>query len=133
MSLRSRSPLARRALALPALAALALALALAGCSGHAESQAAAPPPQVGVVTVQPRPVQAWDEFPGRIEAIDRVELRPRVSGYIEQVRYREGQDVRKGEVLFTIDPRSYRAALAAAQAQLARARSQAAQARSEAA
>lgn len=116
------------------LAALALAtLALAGCGGHAQSQGAPPPPQVGVVAVQPRPVQAWDEFPGRIEAIDRVELRPRVSGYIEQVRYKEGQDVHKGDVLFTIDARSYRAALASAQAQLAHARSQAAQARNEAA
>ncbi|MDS0115256.1 efflux RND transporter periplasmic adaptor subunit, partial [Enterobacter hormaechei subsp. steigerwaltii] len=69
---------------------------------------------------------------GRIEAVESVQLRPRVSGYIEKVNYTDGQEVKKGEVLFTIDDRTYRAALEQAQANLARAKTQASLARSEA-
>lgn len=120
----------RRLLALGATGALALTV-LAGCTGQAAEQGP-PPPEVGVAEVPVRAVQQWDEFSGRIEAVESVELRPRVSGYIEQVNYREGQEVKKGDVLFTIDARSYRAALAQAEAALARARAQAAVSRSEA-
>ncbi|MBO9717853.1 MAG: efflux RND transporter periplasmic adaptor subunit, partial [Pseudoxanthomonas sp.] len=119
-----------RALAFGAASALAIAV-LAGCSGQA-SEGAPPPPQVGVAAVAIKPVRQWDEYSGRIEAVESVELRPRVSGYIEQVNYREGQEVKKGDVLFTIDARSYRADLARAQAELARARTQAELGRSEA-
>ncbi len=127
--IRPRVP-QRRLLALGATGALALTV-LAGCSGQAAEQGP-PPPQVGVAEVPVRTVQQWDEFSGRIEAVESVELRPRVSGYIEQVNYREGQEVKKGDVLFTIDGRSYRAALAQAEAALARARAQAGVSRSEA-
>lgn len=120
----------RRLLALGASGAMALTL-LAGCSGQAAEQAP-PPPEVGVAEVPVRPVQQWDEFSGRIEAVESVELRPRVSGYIEKVNYDEGQEVKKGDVLFTIDARSYRAGLAQAEAALARARAQATVAGSEA-
>lgn len=120
----------RRLLALGASSAMALTL-LAGCTGQAAEQAP-PPPEVGVAEVPVRPVQQWDEFSGRIEAVESVELRPRVSGYIEQVNYDEGQEVKKGDVLFTIDARSYRAALARAQATLAGAKARATVARSEA-
>ena len=120
----------RRLLALGATSVLAIAV-LAACSGQA-SEGAPPPPQVGVAEVPVREVSQWDEYSGRIEAVETVALRPRVSGYIERVDYREGQEVRKGDVLFTIDARSYRAALAQAQAALARARAQAGLARSEA-
>ena len=120
----------RRLLALGATGAIALTL-LAGCDGgHAAEQM--PPPEVGVAEVPVRPVQQWDEFSGRIEAVESVELRPRVSGYIESVNFREGQEVKKGDVLFTIDDRTYRAELARAQAALARARAQAEVSRSEA-
>ena len=127
--IRPRVP-QRRLLALGATGALALTV-LAGCSGQAAEQGP-PPPQVGVAEVPVRTVQQWDEFSGRIEAVESVELRPRVSGYLEQVNYREGQEVKKGDVLFTIDGRSYRAALAQAEAALARARAQAGVSRSEA-
>lgn len=119
-----------RPLALAAAGALALTM-LAGCTGQAAEQGA-PPPEVGVAEVPVRTVQQWDEFSGRIEAVESVELRPRVSGYIEEVNYEEGQEVSKGDVLFTIDARSYRAALARAEAALARARAQATVSRSEA-
>ena len=103
-------------------AAAALA-ALAGCGAQADAAAAAPAAAVvRVQAVQARPVRQWDEFQGRIRAVDSVELRPRVSGYIEHVAAREGQEVRKGQLLFAIDARPYRAALASAQAQRERSR-----------
>ena len=92
-----------------------------------------PPPEVSVAPVLVKQISQWDDFSGRVEAVESVDLRPRVSGYIDRVNYEEGQEVRKGEVLFTIDSRSYRAELARAQAELARARSQAELGRSEAA
>ena len=114
-----------RRLAVPVLAlAAGLAVAIAsGCSSHAAPNAAMPPPQVSVATVVTRPVQAWDDFTGRVAAMQSVDLRPRVSGYVERVAYREGQDVRKGDLLFVIDQRPYRAALDRALADLERARS----------
>ena len=77
-------------------------------------------------------VARWDEFTGRVAAVETVQMRPRVGGYIDQVNFAEGQEVQKGEVLFTIDPRSYKAELDRAEADLTRARSRAALARSEA-
>jgi multidrug efflux system membrane fusion protein len=115
-----------------ALSTLSL-IVLAGCKGNVDAGSAPPLPQVSVAQVAVKPVHQWDEYSGRIDAIESVELRPRVSGYIERVAYREGQDVKKGEVLFTIDARSYRAELARAEAQLARARSVAERSRREAA
>ncbi|WP_413795213.1 MULTISPECIES: efflux RND transporter periplasmic adaptor subunit [unclassified Pseudomonas] len=82
--------------------------------------------------VTPKKISRWDEYNGRIEAIEVVELRPRVSGYVDRVAFKEGQEVRKGDVLFTIDPRSYRAELSRAEAQLSRARSLARQSKGEA-
>jgi len=126
------APRTRRFLALGAASALSLAV-LAGCSGGQASETGAPPPpSVSVAPVLIKPVSQWDEFSGRIEAIENVDLRPRVSGYIDRVNYTEGQEVKKGDVLFTIDARSYRAELARAQAELARARTQAELGRSEA-
>ncbi|VFR45305.1 RND efflux system, membrane fusion protein CmeA [plant metagenome] len=110
------------------------AIVLAGCKDNAGAGAGGhpPPPQVSVAQVEIKPITQWDEYNGRIEAIESVELRPRVSGYIERIAYREGDEVKKGDVLFTIDARSYRAELARAQAQLTRARSEAGRSRSEA-
>jgi multidrug efflux system membrane fusion protein len=113
---------------------LALTVAvIAGCSGQAAETGMPPPPEVSAAPVLVKQVSQWDDFSGRVEAVENVDLRPRVSGYIERVNYEEGQEVRKGDVLFTIDSRSYRAELARAQADLARARSQAELGRSEAA
>lgn len=116
-----------------ALAAAVFAAVLAACGSQAAEQGAPPPPAVGAAPVLVKQVAQWDEFTGRVEPVESVELRPRVSGYIDKVNYAEGQEVKKGDVLFTIDDRSYKAALASAQAALARARSQAELGRNEAA
>ena len=119
-------------LAMPMLA-LSVAIALAaGCSSHAAPNAGMPPPpEVSVATVLTKPVHAWDEFTGRVTAVQSVDLRPRVSGYVQRVAFREGQDVRKGDLLFVIDPRPYRATLDRALADLERARSEARLAQSQ--
>lgn len=104
---------------------------LSGCDKGVAQNAPPPPPEVSAAPVLIKPVSQWDNFNGRVEAVQSVQLRPRVSGYIESVNYREGDEVKKGQVLFTINDRSYRAALEQARAELARARSQASLARSE--
>jgi len=105
---------------------------LTACGSEASQHSGMPPaPAVSVAQVLTRDVNSSDEFTGRVEAAETVAIRPRVSGYIQRVRYNEGREVAKGEILFVIDQRPYRAALARAQAELARARAQAAQARSE--
>ncbi|QTP53818.1 efflux RND transporter periplasmic adaptor subunit [Billgrantia sulfidoxydans] len=123
--------------ALMATAVVAGLVILAGCESQADTQEAAeqgpPPPQVSVAQVLVEDVELWDAFTGRIEAVETVDLRPRVSGYIESVNYTEGQEVEKGEVLFVIDQRPYRAELERAEAELQRARAHAELARSEAA
>jgi multidrug efflux system membrane fusion protein len=124
----TRSP--STTLAMLALGAL-IAVMVAACSSEAAQNAPPPPPEVSVAQVLRKPVQQWDEFTGRVTAIETVELRPRVSGYVERVAYEEGQDVRRGDLLFVIDPRPYRAALDQAEAELARARSEARLAQSQ--
>ncbi len=129
----SFAPRSRRILALGAFSALAIAV-LVGCSSQASDNAGAPPPPaVSAAPVLIKEVSHWDEYNGRVEAVETVSLRPRVSGYIDRVNYVEGQEVKKGDVLFTIDDSSYRTELARAQAELARARTQAELGRSEAA
>jgi multidrug efflux system membrane fusion protein len=90
-----------------------------------------PPPEVSVAQVVSRDVRQWDEFTGRVTAVETVELRPRVSGYVERVAYEEGQEVRKGDLLFLVDQRTYRAAYDRARAELERARSESKLAASE--
>ncbi len=85
---------------------------------------APPPPEVMVAPVLTRNITDWDEYTGRFQAIDSVELRPRVSGYIDQVLFREGQAVKKGDTLIIIDPRPYRADYDRARAELVLARAQ---------
>lgn len=119
-------------LALASLLPVALAIALAGCDSRAqEGPAAPPPPQVSVATVLSRPVHQWDSFNGRVVAPESVELRPRVSGYVQRVAFEEGQEVEQGDLLFEIDPRPYQAALEQATAQLQRARAEASLARAQ--
>ena len=93
--------------------------------------AAPPPPVVTVALPLQQQITEWDEYIGRFEASRSVELRPRVSGEITAVHFRDGQMVRRGQPLFTIDPRPYRAALAEAQAGVATAQSDLALARSD--
>ncbi len=86
----------------------------------------AAPPMPIVTTAQPlqKQITEWDEFVGRFEASNSVEVRPQVSGQITAIHFTDGQYVRKGAPLFTIDSRTYRAALAEAQADVARAQSE---------
>ncbi len=79
-----------------------------------------------------RPIVDWDDYVGRFEAVDAVDVRPRVSGYLQSIAFKDGQDVRRGQLLFTIDPRPYQAALDQARAQTARAAATLANARLEA-
>ncbi len=129
MNFSSSTPIVRR-VALGTVTALALAV-MVGCSGSHAETAAPPPPQVTAAPVLIKPVSQWDDFSGRVEAVQSVELRPRVSGYIDKVNYTEGEEVKKGDVLFTIDARSYQAEYDRARAELTRARTQASLARSE--
>jgi multidrug efflux system membrane fusion protein len=94
-------------------------LLLAACGGGGPPQL--PPPGVSVAEVVQRPITEWDPYEGRITAIESVELRPRVSGYLAGVHFREGRQVAKGALLFTVDDREYRAALDSARANTARA------------
>ena len=103
------------------LAALLLAsLVLAGC--HKKEKASPPPPSVLIARPLQQRIVDWDDYVGRFQSIDAVDLRPRVSGYLRTVAFRDGQLVRKGQLLFVIDPRPYTAALGQARAQTARAR-----------
>lgn len=120
---------------------IAIAVVAAGLVGFALSApgansstppAAPPPPAVSAAAVLTKSVTYWDEFPGRVAAIDNVEIRPRVGGYIESVKFREGDDVKKGDVLFVIDRRPFLAQASRAEAELVRARTQADLARTQA-
>jgi RND family efflux transporter MFP subunit len=95
--------------------------ALSGCKSEARDANAAAPPQVSVAAALERNVTEWDEFTGRLEAIESVEVRPRVTGYIDTVNFQEGSVVKKGDLLFVIDQRPYRAQLDKARAELTRA------------
>jgi RND family efflux transporter MFP subunit len=97
-----------------------LALATAGC----KKPVPAPPPSAAVVTVAtpvPRKLSEWDEYTGRLAAVASVEVRARVSGYLESTHFKEGTEVKAGDLLFVIDPRRYDAELAQAKAELERA------------
>ena len=90
-----------------------------------------PAPQVTVAAVVGRDVTDWDEFTGRFEAVNTVDVRPRISGYVQRVTFAEGATVQQNDVLFVIDPRPYEAEVARAEADLERARSRAQLAGSE--
>ena len=121
----ARAPgLRAHALVLGAIAAAALALA--GCEEGSGSSAgaAAAPPVVTVAHPLAQPLVEWTEFTGRFEAIERVEVRARVSGYLNTVDFRDGQVVEKGQVLFVIDPRPFEVAFERAQADVTSAEAQ---------
>src|SRR5690348_2327184 len=95
-----------------AAAAVVAALTVSGCARDAAAQhAAAPPPapQVTVARVISRTVTDSETFSGRFSAVDHVDVRPRVSGYISSINFVDGTVVHKGQVLFVIDPRPYQA------------------------
>lgn len=107
---------------------LAIALAGSGLSSISLGAADAPgaPPAFPVTVAQPivKHIKTWDEYPGRFEAVARVELRARVSGYIDQVNFKEGSTVKQGDLLFTLDKRPFEIAVEAAKAEIARAKAQ---------
>lgn len=82
---------------------------LNGCGKAPATGQAPPPPLVTVAPVHQAEITEYDEFTGRTEAVESVEVRPRVSGHIQEVRFQSGQVVKKGDILFVIDPRWYRA------------------------
>jgi RND family efflux transporter MFP subunit len=89
------------------------------CAGCERGQAQLPPPpqtpEVKVSLPVTRQVTDYEDFPGRLDAVNAVEVRARVSGYLDQMHFTEGADVKKGDVLFEIDPRPYKAELARAE------------------
>jgi multidrug efflux system membrane fusion protein len=87
----------------------ACVLLLQGGCGKGGGAQSAPPPQVSVAQVLEKRVKDWDEFTGRLQAVETVEIRPRVSGYIDKVAFTEGSQVKRGDLLFVIDPRPYQA------------------------
>jgi multidrug efflux system membrane fusion protein len=93
-------------------------------SSHAQTSTAAPPPAVTVAQTLVRTVSDADEFTGRLQAVDTVQLRPRVGGYINSVQFTEGALVKKGQLLFQIDPRPFQAEVDRLQANLAQARAE---------
>lgn len=107
--------------AITVVAAAGAYLLLPMTDNPTKAVAAAPPPAapVSVAIVEPKSVKLWDEFSGRLEAVERVDIRSRVSGAIESVNFREGALVAKGDILITIDPAPYKAEVMRAQAQLA--------------
>jgi RND family efflux transporter MFP subunit len=104
------------------LAAILFALAMAGCSEGKQQSAAPPPPQVTVDHPTQRTVIDYDEYVGRFVPIEAVEVRARVSGYLDSVHFTDGQTVKQGDLLFTIDKRPFQTALDQAKATLAQAR-----------
>ncbi|EIC30472.1 efflux RND transporter periplasmic adaptor subunit [Methylomicrobium album] len=111
---------------LAGLAAMAALVAAGGCK-DAEAPGAqppqGPPPNVKIAQPVSRAVTEWDEYTGRLEAVEAVEVRARVSGYLDKVNFKDGEKVRKGDLLFVIDPRPFKAQLDYAKAELERVKS----------
>nr|WP_245549532.1 MULTISPECIES: efflux RND transporter periplasmic adaptor subunit [Methylomicrobium] len=103
------------------------ALVAAGGCKDAEAPGAqppqGPPPNVKIAQPVSRAVTEWDEYTGRLEAVEAVEVRARVSGYLDKVNFKDGEKVRKGDLLFVIDPRPFKAQLDYAKAELERVKS----------
>jgi multidrug efflux system membrane fusion protein len=115
-SLVPRNPL------VPLVLVLLTALVLAGCgASDAQEQAAPPATPASIAAVPVRSIADWRDFTGTIEAQERVEIRPRVAGYVQSVHFSEGTLVKKGELLFQIDPSPFAAQVERLRAELARA------------
>lgn len=130
LSDRRASVATLRIVTIAALVVLPIAL-LSGCARTSAQPADPPPPQVTAADVVSRDVTEWDEVTGRLEAVNTVAVRPRVSGYVSAVRFEEGAIVRRGDLLFQIDPRPFEAEADRLRAELARARATVQRATSE--
>lgn len=111
--------------------AVAFVLFVTACSSGQDQQGAPPPMPVTIATPLQQQVVDWDDYVGRFEAPETVDVKPRATGYLQTVNFRDGQFVRKGQLLFTIDARPSEAALAQSRAQLARAEATLVNARTE--
>jgi multidrug efflux system membrane fusion protein len=126
-TLSSAAPRVILALALATLAGLN-----AGCSSSGSAQPKAPAPvEVNVADVICKQIGDSDEFTGRLEAVHAVEVRPRVSGYLQSVHFKEGEIVREGDLLFQIDPRPFQAEVDRLKGELSQAKAQRARAESD--
>ncbi|MGJ0490856.1 efflux RND transporter periplasmic adaptor subunit [Methylobacter sp.] len=108
------------------LLTLVTLVAITGCSdqnGPESQNAQGQPPDVKIAQPLAQDVTEWDEYTGRIEAVSSVDVRARVSGYLEKVNFKAGEKVKKGDLLFLIDPKPFSAQLSYAEAELERARS----------
>jgi len=97
----------------------AISLIVVACNKSPANKGASPLP-VNVVTVVEKEVNEWDEFTGRLDAVESVEIRPRVSGYITEIHFEAGAIVKKGDLLYVIDPRPYQADFDRAKAEVDR-------------
>src|SRR6476660_138610 len=104
---------------------LLLAVSLSGCGDKPPAQAAAAPPPVTVAQPTKRTVTDWDEFTGRFEAVEEVQVRARVGGFVTNVLFRDGAFVKTGDLLYIIDSRPFEAVAEQADAQLSDARAKA--------
>src|SRR5690242_4450901 len=111
-------PRLRRARAYCGALALLSAATVSSCRKQHSAPAAPPPAEVGIVVLQPESVVLTTELPGRTAAYEASEVRPQVSGVIQKRLFEEGQKVTRGQTLYQIDARLYRAALAQARANL---------------
>src|SRR5262245_3656026 len=107
---------------LPAWTAAVCSLGVAASCGVAAAQGAPPPPSVSVTPVVTRQITETSDYLGRVAAIDKVDLVARVSGFIEQRNFTEGQSVKKGDLLFRIEQATYKATVEQARATLAKAK-----------
>ena len=134
LNFSKRRPLIAASLAI-ALAGAGIATVFAVRGIHAEAPpaaaAAAPATPVSVAKVEQRNVAVWDEFSGRLEAIERVEVRSRVAGAVQAVHFREGALVKQNDLLVTIDPAPYAADVERAEAQVVAAQARVSLAKSE--
>src|ERR1700733_6329492 len=104
---------------LACMCVVSLAIPLSGCKPAPDKKPFSPA-AVEVAAVVPKPIRLSDEFNGRVESINSVDVRARVTGYVDKVAYREGDSVKRGDLLFVIDPRPFRDALDSAKASLER-------------
>src|SRR5262245_62219965 len=92
---------------------------MTACAQQQPTAAPPPPPKVTVSQPTSREVVEWDEYTGRLEAVESVEVRARVNGYLQSIHFKNGTIVKQGDLLFVIDPRPYQAELERAKADLA--------------
>jgi len=113
------------------LTAIGIVLVVCGCGDRSAKSAPPPPPNVDVASPIAADIVEQDEYTGRLAAVDSVDVRARVTGYLEAIHFTDGQSVNKGDLLFTLDPRPFKASLEALQGDALQAESRLALARND--